>query len=384
VLTGTPASLNPADEFGSALATGDFDGDGHEDLAIGVPGEQIGTDAEAGLVHVVYGSANGLTTTDNQVFSSDTPSGMPDSADAGDRFGSHLAAGDFDSNGVADLAIGVPYENLSGIADVGEAIVVYGLDRALGVFGSVQFAASSATYGEGDGSTPVILTRSGSAVVAATIDHARSGGTASPGTDFTYTAGSETWSIGDDGFETYSFSITQDTLDEPNETIVFALSNPTAGTAIGSPATFTVTITDDDVAGALQFGSPSYAIPEAGGAATITVTRTGGAASAVSVLYETWAIAGTATAGGDYTAVAGTLTFGAAEASKAFEVPILDDPSDEADETVVLRLTSPGGGGVLGAPSLATLTITDDDPTGQIFRDGFETGNTAAWSAVLP
>ena len=120
----------------------------------------------------------------------------------------------------------MPYENLSGIADVGEAIVVYGLDRALGVFGSVQFAASSATYGEGDGATPVILTRSGSAVVAATIDHARSGGTATPGTDFTYTAGSEAWSIGDDGFETYSFFITQDTLDEPNETIVFGALEP--------------------------------------------------------------------------------------------------------------------------------------------------------------
>lgn len=77
-----------------------------------------------------------------------------------------------------------------------------------------------------------------------------------------------------------------------------------------------------------------------------------------------------------------TRTGGAAEAAKTFAVPILDDPSDEADETVVLRLTSPGGGGVLGAPSLATLTITDDDPTGQIFRDGFESGGFPNWSAA--
>ena len=72
------------------------------------------------------------------------------------------------------------------------------------------------------------------------------------------------------------------------------------------------------------------------------MTRTGGAASAVTVLYETWAIAGTAAAGEDYTAVAGTLTFGAAEAAKTFAVPILDDPTDEANETVVLRLDEPG------------------------------------------
>ena len=260
-LTGSnPASLNPADEFGAALAVGDFDGDGAADLAIGVPLEGVvvsgSSRSAAGEVNVLYGGAGvGLSTSGKQAFSSDYPVGMLGTPITNDQLGFALAAGDFDGNGSADLAIGVPNDTRGGISEAGAVQVVYGLDGDLGAFGTVQFASSAASYDESDGATAVILLRSGSAVVAATVDHSRSGGTATPGTDFSYTAGSETWSVGDDGFETYSFSITQDTLDEPNETIVFALSNPTAGTAIGSPATFTVTITDDDVAGTLQFGA---------------------------------------------------------------------------------------------------------------------------------
>ncbi len=384
------SSAEAGDWFGDPLAVGDFDGDGAADLAIGVPLEGVvvsgSSRSAAGEVNVLYGGVGvGLSTAGKQTFHQNYPVGMLGTPITNDQLGFALAAGDFDGNGSADLAIGVPNDTQGGISQAGTVQVVYGLDGDLGAFGTVQFASSAASYDESDGATAVILLRSGSAVVAATVDHSRSSGTATPGTDFSYTAGSETWSVGDDGFETYSFSITQDTLDEPNETIVFALANPTAGTAIGSPATFTVTIADDDVAGTLQFGGPTYSISEAGGAATITVTRTGGAASAVTVHYETWeAGGGTATAGQDYTAVAGTLTFAATEASQTFQVPITNDPTDEPNETVVLKLTSPGGGGTLGAPTIATLTIQDDDPAGQIFLDGFESGSTAEWSSAVP
>ena len=65
-------------------------------------------------------------------------------------------------------------------------------------------------------------------------------------------------------------------------------------------------------------------------------------------------------------------------------MPILHDSTDEPNETVALRLTSPGGGGTLGAQATAALLIEDDDPAGQIFRDGFESGSTGEWSAVVP
>ena len=70
---------------------------------------------------------------------------------------------------------------------------------------------------------------------------------------------------------------------------------------------------------------------------------------------------GTATAGSDYQTAAGTLTFSAGETSKTFSVTILPDGSPETNETVLLALSAPGGGGALGAPSSATLYLVDDD-----------------------
>src|SRR5262245_7680398 len=76
----------------------DFNGDGFSDLAVGVSGENN----NAGAVNVIYGSASGLTSTGNQVW---TENSLGETSSAGDRFGISLAAGDFDNDGFADLAI---------------------------------------------------------------------------------------------------------------------------------------------------------------------------------------------------------------------------------------------------------------------------------------
>jgi hypothetical protein len=73
--------------FGFALVTGDVNGDGAADLAVGAPGHNGG-----GAVSVLYGSAGGLTTTDAQLFTQDSP-GVPGASEAGDNFGFALAAG---------------------------------------------------------------------------------------------------------------------------------------------------------------------------------------------------------------------------------------------------------------------------------------------------
>lgn len=365
------------DHFGDELAAGDFDGDGFADLAIGVPDEDVGATVDAGTAHVLYGGASGLTTSGSQTFNSNFPVGMPDLPNAGDAFGQTLAAGDFDGNGSDDLAIGMPGEGLGTQAMAGAVTVLYGLDRTSGAFGTVHFG-SNLTVPETVANRIFVVTREGGAVLPASVTHSRTGGTAAPGTDFTYTGAVESWAAGELGFETNFVHVLADTLDENDETIVLALSNPSAGLALGSPATLTITIEDDDEGGVVQFQAPVQVLREDAGSAAIVVTRASGAASNVTVQFAT--ASGGATSGLDFTATSGTLTFAADETAKVITVPLLDDAIAEPGEVFSVTLANPGGGATLGTFTVTQVAIIDDD----LFHDGFETGTTARWSAVAP
>jgi hypothetical protein len=122
------------DEFGFALAAGDFDGDSAADLAVGALGEN---DA-AGSAQVLYGSSGGLSATGNQLWTQDSL-GIADQAESGDQFGSRVAAGDFNGDGQADLAIGAPRENDAR----GVAHVLYGSPTGLTADGSQLWSQNS-------------------------------------------------------------------------------------------------------------------------------------------------------------------------------------------------------------------------------------------------
>jgi hypothetical protein len=112
---GVPGGTNELDHFGSALATADFDGDGYDDLAIGIPYENVGFAAfGCGSVDVLYGTAAGLDTAGAQRFHQDFPTTMDGSCEVLDNWGAALEAADFDADGYADLAVGVPGENDGG------------------------------------------------------------------------------------------------------------------------------------------------------------------------------------------------------------------------------------------------------------------------------
>jgi len=112
--------------------------------------------------------------------------------------------------------------------------------------------------------------------------------------------------------------------------------------------------------GALSFSQASFDVGEAGGSATISVTRTGGSAGAVGVSYAT--SNGTAASGTDYTAKSGTLSWAAGDtATKTFTVPITNDTAPEATETIKLALSKPTGSASLGSLSNATINIRDND-----------------------
>jgi hypothetical protein len=116
--------------FGDALAAGDFDGDGTADLAVGVPGEDIGDARRAGAVNVLYGSSSGLSAAGNQVWHQDSQD-IEDDAQVGDGFGHSLAAGDFDGDGAADLAVGAPGDDIGAVGNAGAVNVLYGSSSGL-------------------------------------------------------------------------------------------------------------------------------------------------------------------------------------------------------------------------------------------------------------
>ena len=121
---GVGGSSELDDYFGESLAAGDFDGDGYEDLAVGIPGEDVGSTQDAGAVQIFYGDSGGLGAS-SKLFDAKTPS-VVGAAEAFDFFGASVAAGDFDGDGYQDLIVGIPGEDLSGKTDAGAVHVFYG------------------------------------------------------------------------------------------------------------------------------------------------------------------------------------------------------------------------------------------------------------------
>jgi plastocyanin len=126
--------------------------------------------------------------------------------------------------------------------------------------------------------------------------------------------------------------------------------------------TVTVTGGGGGNAGTLQF-TGNTSVNENAGSKTITVTRTGGDDGAVSVQYET--ANGSATFPGDYTQTNGTLNWADNDDNpKTFNVPIINDGTEEATQSFTIHLQNPTGA-TLGAPNNITVTINDDDaPSG--------------------
>ncbi len=130
-----------------------------------------------------------------------------------------------------------------------------------------------------------------------------------------------------------------------------------------------MTIIDDDVApvpvpqpGTVQFAPTSYNLNENGGSVTLTLTRTAGADGAISVSVNSGG--GSASVGADYTALTQIVNWGDGDAAdKTITLTVLEDTTDEADESVTLSLSNATGGAAFGAGNAATVTIVDNDVT---------------------
>ncbi len=153
--------------------SGDFNGDGHRDLALAAPYAALPGKGMSGYAAVVYGTSAGISTAKRTVVHQDS-TGVPGSAEAEDTFGAALAVDDFNGDGYADLAAGAPGEDVGSDGDGGSVTILWGSATGLRGGTTVKDPAASAhdefgrvlTAGDfdGDGRADLAVGASGSFV----------------------------------------------------------------------------------------------------------------------------------------------------------------------------------------------------------------------------
>ena len=264
---------------------------------------------------------------------------------------------------------GVRTVNLTLSTPGGGATLGVRATAVLRIVDQLSIAFSSPTYTVNEGGTATITVElAGVNVAPVTVDFLASDGSARQPADYKPTSGTLTFPAGGTATSlrtrTFTVPVLQNTTADGTKTINLSLSNATGGaTLVTAPvnrSTAVLSILDDDVAGMVAFSAPSFTFNEGAGTAVISVKRTMGNASGVTVDYAT--SDGTATAGTRYLPAAGRLTFGLGDTVKTFTVPLIDDAIAEGPQTVNLTLTNPGGGATLGSQATAVLTIDDNEP----------------------
>ncbi len=223
---------------------------------------------------------------------------------------------------------------------------------------NIAFADASSSGAESVSSKDLTIQMSASTANDATINYAITGTATGSGTDFTLANGTATIAGGSTSTTLTIAGIVDDSLDEPDETIIITLSNPTNANP-GATLVHTYTISDNDSAPVIDFNTTSSSGAESTSSADLTVDLSVASGQNVTVNY---AVTGTATGSGtDYTLANGTLTINAGATSGIINISsIIDDSIDEADETVIVTLSSPNNA-TLGSDDVHTYTITDDD-----------------------
>ncbi|MGE3706086.1 MAG: Calx-beta domain-containing protein, partial [Vicinamibacterales bacterium] len=234
---------------------------------------------------------------------------------------------------------------------------------------TLQFTSATATVAEGTPSLVLTVSRVGGTAGAASVNWSTADGTALAGADFgasgnpAQVSGTLNWAAGDAASKTITIPILDDAVVESAESFTVNLAGP-AGATIGTLATATVTVNDNDAG--VVFAAAGYVVAEAGGSVTITANRIGPATSSASVNWTT--ANGSAVAGEDFGITGspmqrtGTLSWFAGDASpKSLIIPIVNDGTAEGNETFSVEFFGPSAGLVLGTPSVTWVSIVDDE-----------------------
>jgi YVTN family beta-propeller protein len=307
------------------VSFGDLDGDGDLDIA------------------VANSSFNAVTILLNAGDGTFGPTGSAVHYAAGDNpLG--IAIADFDGDNDLDIASANNSSN-----DV--SVLINSLP------GQLQFSSANYSVDENGVSATISVTRTAGSEGTVAVDFATSDGTATAGQDYTLSSGTLTFDP-DVTSQTFNVAILEDSLFEGNETINLTLQNPEGGATLGAQSVSTLTITDNDPAPSISINDVTVTEGNSGTVnAVFTVSLSGASGQTVTVNYAT--ANGSATAGSDYIATNGTLTFLPDETSKTIIVVVNGDTLVEGNETFVVNLTNPTNATILDGQGVGTITNDD-------------------------
>jgi hypothetical protein len=254
-------------------------------------------------------------------------------------------------------------------------------------------SAIEGNLGASDNRITFTATLSTASAQTVSFRYATSSGTAVANRDFRSSSQTLTFAPGTTT-RSFNIAIIPDNIDEVNETFNVTLSSASNATFANSVNTVTTTgtIIDDD-GPTITFADRTIEVVEGGTGSvrnmTFTVRLSAASENPITVRFATSRGAvEPATAGADFRATSGTLTFAAGETSKVISVQILGDATDEPDETFNVVLSSPTGGTIPTEQSTATGTIRDDDATpivsiSNVSANEGSNGRTSSFSFIV-
>jgi len=252
------------------------------------------------------------------------------------------------------------FVNLSGAANAGISD-----SQGLGTISNDDFPLPAISINDvtvterNSGTTNAIFTVSLSATYPqpVTVNFATANGSATAGSDYTATNGVLTFAPGSTS-QSFAVTVFGDTLNEPNETFFVNLSSPNNATVADGQALGT--INNDDSQPALSINNVAVAEGNSGTTnAVFTVTLSPASGQTVTVNFAT--ADGTATAGSDYVATSGTLTFAPGVTSQTIPVAVNGDLVDESDESYFVNLSGAVNAAISGGAGTGTI-VSDDAP----------------------
>ncbi len=223
--------------------------------------------------------------------------------------------------------------------------------------GTLQFLTSVYRVAENGGEALISVVRTRDTNRAGRVEFQIFDGTAIRNQDYKATNGVLDFLPGD-VFKTISVHLLDDSIVEPDETVLLVLTNATGGVPIGGQRTATLFINNDDTA--YDFSTNTFYVNENGGPAKVIVYRSGLLDSSSTVEFS--ALTNSATAPADFVVITNqVITFGVGETNRTVNVAINNDTLFEGNETVSLTLQNPGTNTLLGTNIVASLVIVDDE-----------------------